>query len=461
MNTVLKKVILIWLFTLTACQTQSTQIIILPTPETHYASPSKDNTNAQTYYVSSTGNDLNNGSQGKPWMTIQKATATAAPNSVIIVRGGTYSEGNEFANSGVTLINYHGEQVIIRLTKGDGYRAFDCYTVRARTDIHIIGSDVTPKILSNGVVSKKGIVIQGEVGSQWAGFLPHGGCDRWEIAGVDFVDVGHAIFQMKESFSNTGDLSSDNWYIHDNRVYRYYRETGMQFNGNDNIIENNEISKVTPQLDTPFGCYLLNLLGHGNIVRGNVLTGTGGGECNGLLFEWSQSDYNLIENNTIRSVLTGIKFMGGDNNTIKNNTIISIDHHISEEDEMDRAGIEIVSYFDSRTYWPCDDYVGSGSSSEMLLPPNDPTHPDYPYYYPWGECQSYGNQIIDNKISGFTIGIMFNDDAPTLGTTIINNNTITEWTRDKVCNYRNFPKGCKILPPNVYIDVFSGTETTP
>ncbi|MBC7876518.1 MAG: hypothetical protein H7Y59_05040 [Anaerolineales bacterium] len=447
-----KQIIPACLLALTSCQMQTQQIEILPTPQTYYASPSENNNNAstQTYYVSPMGNDTNSGTLVNPWRTIKNATANAIANSLIIVREGIYSDGNEFANHGVTIKNYPGEQVVIRLITGDGYRAFDCYTDRARTDIHIIGSDVTPKILSNGVVSQKGIVIQGEVGTKWAGFVPHGGCDRWEIAGIDFVDVGHGIFQLKETYSKTGNLSADNWYVHDNRVYGYYRETGMQFNGNENIVENNEIVKATPRLETPYGCYLINLLGHGNIVRNNILTGTGGTECNGILFEWSQSDANLIEDNIITGVPTGIRFQGGDNNIIKNNTIIGVNPAASGYNGMDRAGIEIFSYYDAENNWPCDDYLDSPSFDGATIPPNDSSHIDFPYYYPHGECESFGNQIIGNTISGFTNGVMIVNGPPTIGTTVIIDNIITGWARAKVCNYSQ--TGCSPLPSNVYWD---------
>jgi len=47
---------------------------------------------AQTYYVSTTGDNLNDGSIANPWQTIQYAINTATPNSTIIVEAGTYPE---------------------------------------------------------------------------------------------------------------------------------------------------------------------------------------------------------------------------------------------------------------------------------------------------------------------------------------------------------------------------------
>ena len=108
-------------------------------------------------------------------------------------------------------------------------------------------------------------------------------CDYWEVAGVDFVDVAYGIFTRKV---NNGKNSADHWNVHDNRVYGYYRESGMQFNGNSNQIESNEIYKVSNRLDTTYGCQLLNLLGNNNVVRGNILSRAGStANCIGILFE--------------------------------------------------------------------------------------------------------------------------------------------------------------------------------
>jgi len=352
--------------------------------------PLATQTTGKTYYVSPTGNDNASGAISAPFKTYKKAMAIAPEGSTIVIRAGTYSGGGaDFASNNVTVKNYPNEQVVIQLKDGSN-QAFNCWTTAsfgAKSDIKIIGSDVTPRTLSNGVVSKKGIVIMDSVGSQRIAFHPHGGCDRWEIAGIDFIDVADAIFQLKENGNGKTyqNYSADGWYVHDNRVFRFYREVGMQFNGNDNIIENNEIVKGTSQLNTSFGCYLLNLVGHGNTVRNNALTGTGGTECSGVLLEWSQSDANLIDNNVITGVKNGIEIQGGDNNRLVNNKFSGVVRNIIQ-----------VNKPLGTTAWACSDYAGSWDTYTVgLIPPNDPKHPDYAYYYPYGECQSLGNVIID------------------------------------------------------------------
>ncbi|MCB0117867.1 MAG: right-handed parallel beta-helix repeat-containing protein [Anaerolineales bacterium] len=364
------------------------------------------------YYVSMSGNDDNPGTLDQPWLTIKKAVETLTAGDLVYIRAGQYEGlqgGWVFRNSGtqaqsITIANYPGEQVVFRITSAS---AIDHYIFRCSINphnpsswqtpkadyIHVIGSDVEPQILSNGVESKKGIVIQGMEGEQSAGIYASD-CDHWVVSGVDFVETAYGIFTEKNNWHQPEEHSTDYWYVHDNRVYNYYRESGMQFNGNFNLIENNEIYKVSDRLDTPHGCQLLNLVGNNNVVRGNTFSRMGSAaECLGILFEWDLSDANLIEQNTISDVPSGIVFQGGDANIIQDNSMTA-------SAGSSGSGIKIASY-DNRTEWPCNDYIGSGSSAEALIPPDDPTHPDYPYYYTPRNCHSMNNQIIRNTIVGF------------------------------------------------------------
>ncbi|KKK57467.1 hypothetical protein LCGC14_3054170, partial [marine sediment metagenome] len=47
---------------------------------------------AEEYYVSKEGNDINPGSLSRPWLTIQKATTTLAAGDTVYIRGGRYKE---------------------------------------------------------------------------------------------------------------------------------------------------------------------------------------------------------------------------------------------------------------------------------------------------------------------------------------------------------------------------------
>jgi hypothetical protein len=72
-----------------------------------------------SYYVSTTGNDSNSGTQAAPWRTIQHATDTARAGSTVNVRGGIYEELVSINASGnasdgfITFRNYPGETVVL------------------------------------------------------------------------------------------------------------------------------------------------------------------------------------------------------------------------------------------------------------------------------------------------------------------------------------------------------------
>src|SRR5262249_2829821 len=46
---------------------------------------------AATYYVATTGNDSNTGSQAQAWLTLQKAANMVVAGDTVYIRGGTYS----------------------------------------------------------------------------------------------------------------------------------------------------------------------------------------------------------------------------------------------------------------------------------------------------------------------------------------------------------------------------------
>jgi hypothetical protein len=70
------------------------------------------------FYVSTTGNDANPGTQLQPWRTIQKAASILTAGQTVMIRGGTYTEKVTPLNSGspgqvITYMAYPGETPII------------------------------------------------------------------------------------------------------------------------------------------------------------------------------------------------------------------------------------------------------------------------------------------------------------------------------------------------------------
>ena len=72
-----------------------------------------------SFYVATTGNDSNPGTQAAPWRTVQHAADTARAGSTVNVRGGIYEELVSINASGnasdgfITFRSYPGETAIL------------------------------------------------------------------------------------------------------------------------------------------------------------------------------------------------------------------------------------------------------------------------------------------------------------------------------------------------------------
>ena len=85
---------------------------------------------AATYYVSSTGNDSNPGTESQPWRTISKSSSTLQPGDTVLIKQGTYYEMLTPARSGtegqvITYQNYGNDTVVIDAQNGT--RDFSVY----------------------------------------------------------------------------------------------------------------------------------------------------------------------------------------------------------------------------------------------------------------------------------------------------------------------------------------------
>jgi len=90
--------------------------IILVVPDCDYKL--RKDVAANTYYVSTSGNDSNPGTLSLPFKTIQKGVNVAQPGDTVLVRAGTYLEKITMQKSGtssakITVKNYPGENPVI------------------------------------------------------------------------------------------------------------------------------------------------------------------------------------------------------------------------------------------------------------------------------------------------------------------------------------------------------------
>jgi Chondroitinase B len=96
-----------------------------------------DPASATTYYVATTGSNSNPGSQGSPWLTMQKAADTMVAGDTTIVRNGTYTQGQlVFRTSGAS-----GARITLRAE--NQYQAILSSTSSCSPSISLYASYIT------------------------------------------------------------------------------------------------------------------------------------------------------------------------------------------------------------------------------------------------------------------------------------------------------------------------------
>jgi hypothetical protein len=216
---------------------------------------------AATYYVSTTGNNNNVGSEGSPWRTLTAKTTTLACGDILYVRGGTYSTEGEItfnqscpSNNKIQVLNYAGEFPLIS------------WSNRQTTTNHIYfnnGTTIVSGITIEGLELYNGYNVKVERGTLITlrkmkihhmgenGLLTanSGGCyqctvDRSEIydngdytlpqcGGVSTCNQYHGLYISGKSWTITNNL------IYDNLGY------GIQFHGKTNNLPTSDYGPVT------------------------------------------------------------------------------------------------------------------------------------------------------------------------------------------------------------------------
>ena len=122
--------------------------------------------NGNTYYVSTSGSDSNDGSESLPWLTIQYAVNSVGPGDTIYVMGGVYNELVNFTNSGsaaggyIRLQSYEGETAVI---DGTGLGGSEPGLIKIDYKHHIIvsGFELRNLTTANKSTTPAGIWILG------------------------------------------------------------------------------------------------------------------------------------------------------------------------------------------------------------------------------------------------------------------------------------------------------------
>ena len=179
-------------------------------------------------YVATNGSDTTgDGTQSKPWRTIQKAANNVDPGETVLVRAGTYSESVVMERSGtasnyITFMPYQSEQVILN---GNGTRS-NLITIEDTNYIRIKGFTFT-----NTVYSSTG-------------------------AGVYLMGADNCIVE-DNLFLNVGGVAA----------------ILMRYGCENSLIQRNEILVNIELTNRITGIYWWKV-GGGQVIRDNTITGT-------------------------------------------------------------------------------------------------------------------------------------------------------------------------------------------
>jgi Protein of unknown function (DUF1565) len=245
---------------------------------------------AATYYVATTGNDNNAGTQASPWRTIQGAANKASAGDTVLVAGGTYAEKVTFPRSGaagqpITFQAVSGQTPVIDasglgistygaavILKGVGYIRLDGFEVSRSGyyGIYIGGEAHHLQIVNCNVhdSGSSGIWIEGPlsrpsmslIGNNQSHNNAQGGITVWQL------DGGYLRIEGNQTFSNTGTGNYDAIQV------------GGGNGGAHHVVVRNNISHDNGQADTgednlDLGGHKIN---HHYLVEGNqVYGGTG------------------------------------------------------------------------------------------------------------------------------------------------------------------------------------------
>lgn len=291
--------------------------------------------NADTYYVSTDGNNSNNGSEGSPWATIQKGASTAQAGDTALVKGGTYNEQVSVENSGsagnyIVLMAVPGETVtvdgdgesvaafgegVIQTNNQDyivihGFRVINSSGagIFTRYSDHIIfRKNYTYNTGSSGIAvwtSTNAVVDSNEV--EYANTLGGGSQENMSIAQTDTFEVAynHVHHSAGQEGIDIKDGSSNGSAHHNecNNIYKMglYVDAWDALTANIHIYQNLIYENGGDGIDlaSEKGGLVQNIWIYNNIIYGNTTTGIKFGD-------WGESGYDrpmqevYVINNTV------------------------------------------------------------------------------------------------------------------------------------------------------------------
>jgi len=237
-----------------------------------------------TYYVSTSGNDNNNGSSGSPWRTLQKAANTMVAGDTTIVLNGTYA----------------------------GFRQTDSHTGSSGHVTTIKAQNIGGVTLNalGGSQKHNGIV---ELEGKWdSGSTPMA---YWTVDG--FIVNGNSTYRAID-IRNTNHVTIQNCTAHHSKASSSSVATGIFSSFSDYQL----VKSCTSYSNTEHGIYTSNSADNGTITQnllysnaslGHHMNGDASMGGDGQMTGW------LVERNTSYSNVNGFDGDGVSSTTWKNN----------------------------------------------------------------------------------------------------------------------------------------------
>jgi Right handed beta helix region len=120
-----------------------------------------------SFYVATTGNDSNSGTEKSPWLTMQHAADTARAGSIVNVRGGIYEELVSINASGnssdgyITFRSYPGETAILDATRFTPNARSAILTIHNQSYVRIEGFEIRNYRTAEHRLTPLGISVMG------------------------------------------------------------------------------------------------------------------------------------------------------------------------------------------------------------------------------------------------------------------------------------------------------------
>ena len=379
---------------------------------------------AREYFVARGGNDSNQGTFERPFLTINKAARVAKAGDKVLVRGGIYKERVLPWNSGspgayVTFQNYGNEHVTIDASNlGQGIILWGVSYIKVK-GFTVIGSinscihihdhkDVPDKGSDNNVIEGNIVHDCGTSGNNGLYIGGHGNTIRNNVSYLNGYQGSnrraHGIYVL-----------GNNNLVETNTIHSNAR-IGIRMEGRNNIITENTIHDnkeygIAVWVDAPLEA--MNIFIQKNLIVNNAKGGIRiWGEGSG-----GKPDTIYVYNNTIVNspgeeglVITG----GAKNMKIKNNIIMGqFTKQLIGTDSQSVQGYEEdfnIFYgsgffgYNSVLYNTFDQYRSASSWGTNSMSGDPQLRPDY--------TLSPGSIAIDK---GTNVGLPFNGNAPDIG----------------------------------------------